>query len=91
LPSRKIAERPRLGFHEPSLLVFDEIEHTRSSIGRTAMQPSPGKRPKNREVEDEMIRPPAKPDGPPRPATEPAKSASKSGEKNRPGNRGQRS
>jgi hypothetical protein len=38
------------------------------------MQQLSGKRPKNREVEDEMIRPPARPEGPPRPATEPAKS-----------------
>jgi|HubBroStandDraft_6_1064221.scaffolds.fasta_scaffold23814_3 hypothetical protein len=47
------------------------------------MQP-PGKRPKNREVEDEMIRPPARPDGPPRPATEQAKSQGRPGRKDRP-------
>jgi hypothetical protein len=34
----------------------------------------PATRPKNREVEDEMIHPPEKPGGPPRAATEPAKS-----------------
>ncbi|GFE73840.1 hypothetical protein [Novosphingobium sp. TCA1] len=33
----------------------------------------PEKRPKNREVEDEMVRPPKKEGEPPRPATEPAR------------------
>lgn len=39
-------------------------------------QPDQEKRPKNREVEDEMVKVPAREGEPPRPATEPAKPAS---------------
>jgi hypothetical protein len=41
------------------------------------------RRPKNREVENEMIKPPTKDGKPPRPATQPAGDSSPSGEPSR--------
>lgn len=45
----------------------------------------PEQRPKNHEVENEMIKPPAKDGKPPRPATQPAGEASAKGEPSRGG------
>lgn len=42
-------------------------------------------RPKNREVENEMVKPPAKEGKPPRPATQPSGEASPKGEPSRNG------
>lgn len=42
-------------------------------------------RPKNREVENEMVKPPATDGKPPRPATQPSGESSPKGEPSRPG------
>lgn len=48
----------------------------------------PDQRPKNREVEDEMVKPPASDGKPPRPATQPSGDSTPKGEPSRGGTAG---